>query len=326
MADSTPNHLFTTRDTFNFNGKTYPGNIELIPVKSDILIINLVGLETYLRGVVPNELVNNLTNDELQACMAQAVAARNYAIYKMSKTDTSNFDVYSDTRDQVYSGIEGYRSLADSAIRMTSGIIVEYNGTPARCFFHSTCGGQTEKVQNVWQGQPPLPYLQGIQDIDSTTGAPFCIDSPHFYWTESFSIDTLDNFMNKYLSVANPGYSNRIISDNIKDISILNRFQSFRVDSLQITTVDGKKYFIRGDRIRYFFRQDDGSLLRSNMFRIEAKKNKSGDLQELTLRGQGNGHGVGMCQWGAIGMSRKGFNYKEILYHYYPGTTIKKIY
>lgn len=327
VTDSLSSAPPDVQENFNFDGQTYPGEFELIPTRENIvLIINMVGLETYLRGVVPNELVNNPTDDELQACMAQAVAARNYAIYKIAEADSQQFDVYSDTRDQVYSGIEGYRPLADSAVKMTAGIIVEYNGAPARCFFHSTCGGQTERVQNVWQGQPALPYLQGISDIDSTTGAPFCVDSPRFYWTQSFSSDILDNLITKYLAIANPGYTTRTLVGRITNISIIDRFSSFRVDSLQITTLDGKKYFVRSDRIRYLFRQPDGGILRSTLFRIEIKRNKYGDIQELTLRGQGNGHGVGMCQWGAIGMSRKGYDYKQILSHYYPGTTIKKIY
>lgn len=327
VTDSISNTSSTTKASFVFNEQVYPGDIELIPTGTeDILIINIIGLETYLRGVVPNELVNHPTNEDLQAFMAQAIAARNYAIYKIAKEDTGQFDVYADTRDQVYSGIAGYRSLADSAVRMTAGVIVEYKGMPAKCFFHSTCGGHTERVQNVWQGQPALPYLQGVSDIDSSTGAPFCIDSPHFYWTHSFPADTLDHLMKKYLTIANPTYTSRAMNYNITDINIVDRFPSFRVDTMKITTLDGKTYFVRGDRIRYLFRQADGSLLRSDMFRIEVVRNKYGEIKELVLKGQGNGHGVGMCQWGAIGMSRKGYNYKEILSHYFPGTTINKIY
>ena len=154
-----------------FRLQTFPGSMEIIPEKGGTFsIINFVPLESYLRGVVPNELVNNLTPDEFQACMAQAIAARNFAFYKMRNQDSTNFDVYSDTRDQVYSGIEKYKSIADSAIDLTSGMIVEYNGQPARCFFHSTCGGHTENVQHIWQGQPALPYLAGVSDIDSATG------------------------------------------------------------------------------------------------------------------------------------------------------------
>lgn len=334
-ADSTiPDATAKDSGGITFNSQTYPGEMEIVP-ESDgsFRLINFVPLETYLRGVVPNELVNNLKPSELQACMAQAIAARNYAFFRMSDADSfangpgaNGFDVYSDTRDQVYSGMQRYKPLADSAIELTSGMIVEYDGQPARCFFHSTCGGHTENVQNVWQGQPALPYLQGVSDIDSTTGEPFCIYNPHFYWTTSFSGDELTGLVKANLGIANPMYAGKTVSGDVASIKILNRFPSMRVDSLEIQMDDGDIYYVRGDRIRYLFKANNGSLLRSSMFNILLLRNYGGDIGKIIIKGQGNGHGVGMCQWGALGMSRLGYTYKEILAHYYPGTVIKKVY
>jgi SpoIID/LytB domain protein len=309
------------------SGQTFPGSLEIFPQKDGTFqIINLVPLETYLRGVVPNELVNNLTPDEFQACMAQAIAARNFAFFKMDKQDSANFDVYSDTRDQVYSGVERYKSIADSAINLTSGMIVEYHGQPARCFFHSACGGHTESVQNIWQGQPALPYLQGVSDMDSATGDPYCIYSQNFFWSRSYPANQINSLVKENLAFANPMYTNRTPPGTITDMRILDRFDSFRVDSLAITAENGDVYYVRGDRARYLFKNSDGTPLRSSLFRITVSRNSQGRLEQVVLKGQGTGHGVGMCQWGSIGMSKLGFSYLQILSHYFPGTEVKKVY
>ena len=314
-------------DVINFNSQTYPGSMQIIPENDGTFrLVNFVPLETYLRGVVPNELVNNLTPDELQACMAQAIAARNFAFYKMSELDSTDFDVYSDTRDQVYSGMEKYKSLADSAIELTSGMIVEYGGQPARCFFHSTCGGHTENVQHIWQGQPALPYLAGISDIDSTTGQPFCIYSPQFYWTSTYTGRELNKLVRANLGLANPTYANIRIKSDVADLKVLDRFDSFRVDTLEIRLENGDIYYVRGDRTRYLLRSKDGTLLRSSLFRITTVRDNDDSIREIIIKGQGSGHGVGMCQWGALGMSKLGYSYLQILSHYYPGTEVKKVY
>ncbi len=308
--------------------------MEIVPQNNGTFrLINTLPLETYLRGVVPNELVNNLKPDELQACMAQAIAARNYAFFRMSNIDSfangptsKGFDVYADTRDQVYSGIERYKSLADSAIEFTSGMIVEYDGQPARCFFHSTCGGHTESVQNVWQGQPALPYLQGVSDTDSATGEPFCIYNPNFYWTVNFSGRELTRLVKANLAAANPMYASKPVNGSVESVKVLNRYPSTRIDTLEITMDDGNTYYVRGDRTRYLFKTGDGVILRSSMFKLTLLRNYGGGIRKLIIKGQGNGHGVGMCQWGALGMSRLGYTYAQILEHYYPGTVIEKVY
>ena len=329
QADSTvvAGTISAGADGIKFNYQTYPGSMEIIPENDGTFrLVNFVPLEKYLRGVVPNELVNNLTPDELQACMAQAIAARNFAFYKMSEEDSTEFDVYSDTRDQVYSGMEKYKSLADSAIKLTSGTIVEYNGQPARCFFHSTCGGHTENVQHIWQGQPSLPYLTGVSDVDSTTGQPFCIYSPQFYWTSTYTERELDKLLRANLGLANPTYTGIKVKSNVSELKVLDRFDSFRVDTLEIKMENGEVYYVRGDRTRYLFKSTDGALLRSSLFRITTERNDDGNIKKVVIKGQGSGHGVGMCQWGALGMSRLGYSYLQILSHYYPGTVVKKVY
>ncbi len=314
------------KDGVGISHETYPGMVEVIPESSGTFrLLNLVNTETYLRGVVPNELVNDLTPDELQACMAQAVAARNYAFFRMSQRDSNDFDVYGDTRDQVYSGIQGYKPMTDSAVEMTRGILVDYQGQPARCFFHSTCGGHTASVQNVWQGQPALPYLSGVSDIDPATGKAFCAASPKFRWTTTFTGAELDRLVRQNLALASPIYAGQTVRGGVEDLKVVNRFKSGRVDTLEIQMKDGRKYIVRGDRIRYLL-QDRGKLLYSSLFNLRIVRERFGKIDRIVLNGRGDGHGVGMCQWGAIGMSKAGFDYKQILEHYYPGTEVVKKY
>ena len=104
------------------------------------------------------------------------------------------------------------------------------------------------------------------------------------------------------------------------------RFKSGRIKELDlIFNHKYNKLTLTGDQLRRIIRKKDGDILRSNLFRI-AKYGSKGIPTGFMLIGAGNGHGVGMCQWGAIGMARQGFDYNQILRHYYRGITIKKVY
>ncbi len=257
--------------------------------------------------------------------MAQAIAARNFAFYRMSQMDTTDFDVYSDTRDQVYTGIEGYKSITDSAVEMTRGMIVEYDGQPARCFFFSTCGGHTASVQNIWRGQPALPYLQGVSDINPETGTAFCAASPKFNWRTEFTGPELDKLVRENLAVASPIYAGDPVEGRVVNLRVIDRLKSSRVDTLEIVMDDGTHYFVRGDRTRYLLK-NHGQILNSSLFKLKIIRSLSGRIEQVILRGRGDGHGVGMCQYGAIGMSKAGYTYRQILAHYYPGTEVVKVY
>ena len=109
-------------------------------------------------------------------------------------------------------------------------------------------------------------------------------------------------------------------------MKIKSRFNSGRVNELDIIVNDGeeiqKTIFLVGNQIRSIIRSGDGkSILKSTLFNINIDKNKN-----IVITGKGNGHGVGLCQWGAIGQSKKGIDYEAILNHYFPGTTIKNLY
>jgi len=194
----------------------------------------------------------------------------------------------------------------------TEGIILVYDGKPATIYYHSTCGGFSENVENVFP-QSHLPYLTSVED----GGEPYCNISPRFEWKEVFTEPQFIKQLYDAKLINNKNYS-------IDDIKIENRFKSERVNDLKII-LDGrrgrKEIHLYGNEIRSKIRTPKRNLsLWSTMFNVNV--NKNGDI---IFDGKGFGHGVGLCQWGAIGQSRHGIDYKNILEHYYPGTVLGRI-
>lgn len=151
----------------------YRGAIELrVTPFGTVNVINDVGLEDYLRGVVANEAMASWPPAALEA---QAVAARGYAMTTNRALGTDGFQQYADTRSQVYTGVAGERPSTDAAVAATRGQVVTYEGKPVTTFFFSTSGGHTENVENSFIGAAPKPWLRGVDD-------PYDTVSPHHRW------------------------------------------------------------------------------------------------------------------------------------------------
>ena len=148
----------------------YRGSLEFRPDGSGgIETVNAIGLEDYVRGVIAAEMPANWSAEALKA---QAVAARTYAI--TSDAGGSDFDLYADTRSQMYGGVAAETPTSDAAVAATRGQIVTYHGAPVVTYFFSSSGGQTENVQNVWPGSTPEPWLRGVVDrYDGAGGDPY---------------------------------------------------------------------------------------------------------------------------------------------------------
>ena len=144
-----------------WNGKRYRGELVFSATDSGLLVVNRLPMDDYLRGVVPLE-IGNRTSAEMAAVQAQAVAARTYAYKHL--TDTRPFDMYATVQDQVYGGVDAEKPLSDTAITTTSDVVVLYNGQPITTPYHSTCGGSTAGVSEVWYDQPDQPYLRPVSD------------------------------------------------------------------------------------------------------------------------------------------------------------------
>jgi len=301
-----------------WDGKRYRGELVITPSDSGLLVVNRLSMDDYLRGVVPLE-IGNRTSAEMAAVQAQAVAARTYAYKHL--TSSRAFDMYATVQDQVYGGVDAEKPLSDTAITSTADVVVLYNGQPITTPYHSTCGGSTAGVSEVWYDQPDQPYLRPVSDRIPGTNSYYCDPSPRFAWTQSYDAAGLRAVVEKYLAA----YTNAPKSGlgKITDIREQGRTASGRVAALTVQTESGS-YTLRGNDIRFVLRDPKGAILNSTFFTF-TRETSGGEVSNLTVNGHGYGHGIGMCQWGAIGRARAGQDYRTILETYYPGTTIGRI-
>jgi len=305
-------------DFMTWAGKRYRGEIVINPSDSGWVIVNRLTMDAYLRGVVPLE-IGNRTAAEFAAVQAQAVAARTYSYKHLNPARV--FDMYATVQDQVYGGVDAEKPLPDSAISTTADVVVLFNGQPITTPYHSTCGGSTAAVSEVWYDQPDQPYLRPVSDKIPGSDHYYCDPSPRFSWTQSYDATSLRAVMEKYLSA----YTNAPKSGlgRITDIREQGRTPSGRVAALTVQTENGS-YTLRGNDIRFVLRDPKGAIMNSTFFSFTEDKT-AGEVTSFTVNGRGYGHGIGMCQWGAIGRARAGQNYRTILETYYPGTTIGRI-
>ena len=151
-------------------GRRYRGTIQVDRVGKRLRAINVVRLEQYLYGVVPAEVPDDWPAEVLKA---QAVAARSYAL--ATRKTGGAFDLFPDVRSQVYRGVDEEEETTNSAVDQTAGEVLTYGGRLVTAYFHSTSGGRTASVVDVWPGSKPTPYLVGVQD-------PYDALSPHHVW------------------------------------------------------------------------------------------------------------------------------------------------
>ena len=291
-------------------GKAYRGSLIFSVDGGRLQCVNVLPLEDYLRGVVPLEM--GRTGDQgLEALKAQAVVARTYALKYMLGPGNGIFDVRASVQDQVYGGIQAEYPLTDHAIHETMGRVVLSADTLAICYYHSTCGGTTASRNEVWGG-PVIPYLITQPDRD-TADKPWCSASRYMRWSESWDAADLAAILRKNLSVA--GVRNAPAFHRLKDLDVRSRFSDGRINVLEVVTDKGS-FELHGDKIRFALKTSKGRMLESSRFDIEMEGNR------ITARGSGYGHGVGLCQMGALGRSAAGQSYQEILEAYYPGTAV----
>lgn len=292
--------------------RKFRGKLKVSRTGDELKIINELTIEEYVKGVMTREMPVGNGNENYNALKAFSICVRTYAFNKIAQKKSS-FDLFSDTRDQVYGGAVSETDYTNKIVDETSGQILFFSEDPAEIFYHSTCGGLTEDVQNVFNSGP-LYYLKSIKDGDG----PFCKISPRFEWLEQY---TESIFINRL-------YNNGLLTSleySLVNVSIKSRFESGRVNELEVRLLnpsgEEKSISLFSNNIRSVIRTSDGrTILRSTMFDVSIDDNKN-----VRITGRGFGHGVGLCQWGAIGQSKQGIDYRQILNHYFPGTKIKSI-
>jgi len=328
----------------------YRGTFEITKAPSkenQFNIINIIDLESYLRGVVPNEMPVRFG---LEALKAQAILARNYAI-KPREKNIHNYDVCDSVACQVYFGANTEKELSDEAILETADTVALYEGELVLALYSSTAGGYTENYENAFSNNhsnglimfpgTPLPYLKGVPDnkktpaLDNEKNArefylsepdTFDNSSKYFRWTKEWERVELENVLKKTLiAQSHAGYVQPKLESlddfgSLKDIKVSRRGVSGKAMCIEIVT-DKKTYFLQKELpIRRAFQKDNISLPSANVvFDIEKDK---GEIIKVIAHGGGFGHGVGMSQYGAGEMARQGYTYDEIIQHYFKNVSI----
>lgn len=291
-----------------WNGRRYRGSIDVVRDGGGVAVINRVDLEDYLRGVLPGEIGSRDPRDRA-ALQAQAVAARSYAAARMGER-RALFDVTSTVADQVYGGMTAERPETDDAVRATRGLVLTWGDRIITAPYHSHGGVMTAGAEEVWK-RGGEPFLRPVDD-HAPSGGCFCDASGSRGWERRFTTADIGRLLGLYGRDAGVATSGEVSTIRIGALGA-----SGRVIELEIESTTGR-VVLRGNDIRFVLRTD-GAILPSTNFTVEA----IGPM--ITLRGVGNGHGVGMSQWGAIGRARAGQDARSILAAYYPGTRLSPL-
>ncbi len=264
----------------------YRGKTRLLRQGQGVTAVNLVDLESYLYSVVGAEAVASWP---IEALKTQAVAARTYAIYKSSTSGNRFYDLDTSTATQVYKGLDSEFTTTHEAVNSTSGQIMTYRGKPILAVFHSSSGGHTENVEDVWSSA--LPYLRGVTDYDQT--------APVFQWSKTFTAAELGRLIGGV--------------GRVRELIPQRATPHGRIVKLRVIGDRGAKV-VPDDLLRQELE------LRSTLFTVTTNE------EIFEINGRGYGHGIGLSQWGAYYLASQGTSYDRILSHYYQNamlTTLK---
>ena len=302
------------------DGRAYRGRLNVVRGPSGVLVVNRVSLENYVAGTIGAEL-GARRPEELAALRAQAVVSRTFAMKNRGRWEVHGLDAFADVRDQVYGGVASESPQVWDAVRATAGQVVVYSGLPIDAFFHSTCGRTTAGVEEVFATVASRPYLRPVSDA-SGRGRHYCDISPRFRWREEWDASTLRAILSRTLpAVMNVGGDGL---QPITDVAVTRTTRSGRVGELRIVFEHGDVR-VPGPSVRNVLRPANGRLLGSQAFELHVSQ-EGGRVSHLVAAGAGSGHGVGFCQWGAVGRARAGQDYRTILATYFPGTRVERLY
>ncbi len=309
-------------DLVVIGGRRYRGEATVLRGSSGVTIVNRVPLEWYVQSVVAVELGMRAT-DVRQAVMAQAVASRTYAVHYRGRREALGFDLYPTVADQVYPGADSEKPEVTAATRATYGQVLTWQGQPIEAIYHSTCGWSTESSDQVFRNGPKLPYLRAVSDrFGPGKNDYYCSGSPNFRWTVQWDSTALNAVLARTLPAALGAAAANV--GRVTDLRIASTSPSGRVASLVVSTTGGE-FTVPSYQVRDVLRPAPDRQLLSTLFQLYVQR-QGGQLVQVTAAGAGAGHGVGMCQWGAVGRAKAGQGYAEILATYYPGTRLERLY
>ena len=335
-----------------FKGYRYYGGFQYRRSGGNITVINIVGLEDYVKGVLPYEMNNSWP---LEALKAQAVCARTYSVTNSTSHASSGFDVCNNTHCQMYQGLNLANDRTDQAVEETAGEYVRYQGAPAITYYSASDGGATEDVRNIWDPTANLPHLKGVIDPYESDVA----DEISLYnWTVTVSKSEVA------AKLQSKGYNcGTIVEAYVAELS-----ETGNPKTVTFADANGKKWSFGPETLRLWFG------LRSNRFTVGGGSgggggsyyvngssdtigsisgayviNGTGEMtaitdapyvvtssgtevlgggnttstgSNITFTGSGYGHNVGMSQQGARAMALRGMDYVDILTFYFTGITV----
>ena len=315
-------------------GRVFVGTLNIQPnAYGTYTLVNTVPLETYLRGVVPNEIGAGAPYAALEA---QAILARTYALRNLRRFAIDDYQLSADVHCQVYYGLSGAFPHTDKAIAATKGLVIVYNNELVDAVYSSTTGGVTASFQDIWNGSD-RPYLRPIVDavgnIWDLSGNSLANEQNFrqfislkkgfneegqslFRWRRESSIEDLAAQLQKYLRDKNPKQAN---FQRIENMEVVERSPSGRILKMEVKT-DRGVIELHKEEVRSAFIPPI-----STFFYIEPVKKDSQDFWGYAFVGGGFGHGVGLSQTGAYRLGRLGWSSEQIINFYYPGTQIQPL-
>lgn len=281
------------------NNKPYRGTLTLIPDNEGCLVVNTVEMEKYIAGLLNKEM---LPSWPLEALKAQAVASRTYALYQREQNKKKFYDVESTTQDQVYDGADTESAKSNLAAQNTDGVVLTWKHHPVKAFYHANCGGRTESPEDVWgykygYFKPVIcPYHKKPEDQKK--------------WTLQLTVSALEKSLRKVSGLLPQNFI-RVAS---VEPGTLN--EGMRRQNIIVSDISGNSAQISANAFRNAV---GNNKIKSTAFEIK----RSG--ASLQIDGQGNGHGVGMCQVGAKVMASQGKTFRDILKYYYPLAKLERL-
>ncbi|MCW9680289.1 SpoIID/LytB domain-containing protein [Dolichospermum planctonicum UHCC 0167] len=271
----------------------FRGRTLVVPTGNGLTAVNWVDLEEYLYSVIGGEMNSSWPEEALKA---QAIAARTYALYERERQRRNPVYDLGDSPDrwQIYKGVSSESPKTYNAADQTAGQILTYNNQIILSVFHACSGGHTENVEDVWSTR--VPYLRAVPDFDQKIKDQKIKECN---WTKTFTPREI---------------SARIFGiGNVKEMIIENVSPFRSVKTLKIIGNKGTK-ILQGEEVR--------TALKINSTRFIVNKDANGSF---ILQGLGFGHGLGMSQWGAYELAKRGANHLQILGYYYQGVALTPI-
>jgi len=303
------------------NGRPYRGSVVAYSRNGSVFAVNELGIEAYLRGVVSAEM-GPRDGNEVAALEAQAIVSRTYALSNRGRFSADGYDIRATITDQAYVGVAQETTLGNAAVNSTRGLVVAYGGRLASVFFHSTCGYSTALPSEAFRSVRDVEYLRPVSDR-RPSGGYYCDISPRFRWQVEWEGPELRNILQSTIPAV-LGVEESWV-DVVRGVNAHQTGRSGRITELRVVVGRGE-IPVFGPDVRAVLRTPEGRPLGSTAIEIAATSSSEGVVEHLRVSGAGWGHGVGMCQWGAVGRARAGQSAASIIAAYFPGTRIERWY